>query len=162
MFTAVNRGYVNAPAIKKYFDLRLEKYDIIIGKIADDCMNNVMSLFFEDHIKSIPFVKALEIIELGKQFVLKTQNACDNIINIELVSISVAERKRIKEADWKTRGEKFSRTKGTLKKYYDEGEFFSDIIEKMEKRASLRVKVLEENKRNLASFNEKQIFSPKM
>ena len=51
-------------------------YDIIVGVIADDKMTQVMNLFFAGTMCDKAFIEALQYVKLGKQYVLKTDNAC--------------------------------------------------------------------------------------
>ena len=162
MYIAINRGYVKAPIIKEYFDLVLFSYDAVYGKIADDRMNNVMRRFFNNEITTISFVKALEVIDLGNQLALKTENACNSIYSIENIFIDIAERERISKKNWEIKNKKFLITNEILEKHHFEGKFFSDIVGKMEEKVTLRTKILKENIRNLTPKNEQQIIGPKM
>lgn len=60
-------------------------YDIIAGIIADDKMTQVMQLFFNGQMCDKAFIEAMQYVKLGKQYVLKTSEACKkerfNIIN---------------------------------------------------------------------------------
>ena len=69
--------------IFKYENLKLryEKYnnenDMIVGLIADDKMTQVMNLFFSGIMSDKAFIEALQYVKLGKQYVLKTEKACE-------------------------------------------------------------------------------------
>ena len=52
-------------------------YDMIIGVIADDKMTQVMQLFFNGQMCDKAFVEAMKYVKLGKQYVLKTNKACE-------------------------------------------------------------------------------------
>lgn len=53
-----------------------ELYDMIVGIIADDKMTQVMQLFFNGQMCDMAFIEAMSYVKLGKQFVLKTDEAC--------------------------------------------------------------------------------------
>ena len=52
-------------------------YDMIVGVIADDKMTQVMQLFFNGQMCDKAFVEAMRYVKLGKQYVLKTNEACE-------------------------------------------------------------------------------------
>lgn len=62
-----------------------ELYDMIVGIIADDKMTQVMQLFFNGQMCDKAFIEAMSYVKLGRQYVLKTDEACKkarfNIIN---------------------------------------------------------------------------------
>ena len=80
LYIAYNRGH---EALLKYekLKLRYEKYnkenDMIVGLIADDKMTQVMNLFFSGIMSDKAFIEALQYVKLGKQYVLKTEKACE-------------------------------------------------------------------------------------
>lgn len=80
LFIAYNRGYEDLLKYEK-LKLRFEKYnnenDIIVGLIADDKMTQVMNLFFSGIMPDKAFIEALQYVKLGKQYVLKTDKACE-------------------------------------------------------------------------------------
>jgi flagellar biosynthesis/type III secretory pathway chaperone len=45
--------------------------------IADDKMTQVMNLFFSGIMSDKAFIEALQYVKLGKQYVLKTNKACN-------------------------------------------------------------------------------------
>lgn len=53
-----------------------ELNDVIVGLIADDKMTQVMNLFFGGRMCDKAFIEALQYVKLGKQYVLKTDEAC--------------------------------------------------------------------------------------
>lgn len=53
-----------------------ELYDMIVGVIADDKMTQVMQLFFNGQMCDKAFIEAMRYVRLGKQYVLKTDEAC--------------------------------------------------------------------------------------
>ena len=61
----------------KRYQFYNESYDIIEGVIADDKMTQVMNLFFAGTMCDKAFIEALQYVKLGKQYVLKTEKACE-------------------------------------------------------------------------------------
>ena len=60
----------------KYMEYN-ESNDMIVGLIADDKMTQVMNLFFGGIMCDKAFLDALRYVKLGKQYVLKTDKACE-------------------------------------------------------------------------------------
>ena len=53
-----------------------ELYDMIVGVIANDKMTQVMQLFFNGQMCDKAFIEAMRYVKLGRQYVLKTYEAC--------------------------------------------------------------------------------------
>ena len=53
-----------------------ESYDMTVGVIADDTMTQVMQLFFNGQMCDKAFIEAMRYVKLGRQYVLKTYEAC--------------------------------------------------------------------------------------
>ena len=97
LYTAANRGYFD---VTEYSKLKskidnLNNYDILIGLISDDRSAHVYNQFFNSAITDICMVECIKYYDLGKQFVFKTQKACDSIEIINKHSNTAEDVKRI-------------------------------------------------------------------
>lgn len=54
----------------------LKKYDVVIGPIADDRMNEAVTAFSDRAMTDVGLFHCLQYIDYGNQYVLKTQEAC--------------------------------------------------------------------------------------
>lgn len=80
LLIAYHRGYMEeakGSMIYKKYETLSKGYDVIQGCIADDRMYKVMKSFFEKEITDVALFKSLSALDLGTQYVLKTQKACD-------------------------------------------------------------------------------------
>lgn len=68
----------NLPIAKQYLQ-KINSYDIVIGKIADDKMNDAMAKFSEGYITDKGLYSCLQTVQYGNQYVLKTPFACSKI-----------------------------------------------------------------------------------
>lgn len=80
LFVAYNR---DSNKLSQYDELCMryktynESHDIIVGLIADDKMTQIKNLFFNGIICDKAFIEALQYVKLGRQYVLKTDKACE-------------------------------------------------------------------------------------
>lgn len=65
--------------LAKYWVKNLSKYDVIIGKIADDSMSAAIERFINSGITDKGLLACLSEIDLGVQYVAKTKFACEKI-----------------------------------------------------------------------------------
>ena len=90
LFVAFNRGVLGVDLLRKKFsDWR---YDVIIGRIADDSMMQVMNEFFDGAINDKTFIAAMKCMDLGNQYVCKTKKACRRVRVISERGLTEEER----------------------------------------------------------------------
>lgn len=80
LFIAYNRMpqlFEKYPSLKARYDVYSNWYDIFIGLIADDSMVNTLNKFFTGSSTDKVLIDCLKHVKLGKQYVLKTDRACD-------------------------------------------------------------------------------------
>ena len=70
-------------------------HDVITGPIADDCMYYVLDEFFNGRITDHALMLCLSALDLGIQWVAKTQKACDNVVIIGSNYLSEDDRSRM-------------------------------------------------------------------
>lgn len=57
----------------------LKKYDVVIGKIADDSMREALNAFYENALTDKGLIACLQSVDFGIQYVAKTNFACSKI-----------------------------------------------------------------------------------
>lgn len=65
--------------LAKHWLRELDKYDVIIGEIADDRMRIAMKRFTENGLTDKGLLACLQFANYGKQYVAKTEFACSKI-----------------------------------------------------------------------------------
>ena len=89
MFIAYNRGF----NVGNYWESKFKSwnYDLIIGLIADDSMMSIMQEFFDLSTSDKVLIDSLKHVNLGRQYVCKTQKACDDVKIISSRQLTEAE-----------------------------------------------------------------------
>lgn len=85
LFIAFNRKpelFKYYTALEKKYRAYNENYDVITGLIADDSMTPTLNRFFAGDSTDKEMIACLKHVKLGRQYVLKTEKACDNRIKI--------------------------------------------------------------------------------
>ena len=114
-----------------------ELYDMIVGIIADDKMTQVMQLFFNGQMCDRAFIEAMKYVKLGRQYVLKTDEACKktrfNIINE--YKLTDADKKIIVSQNMNRANQLSSMVNQIQTKYRraQDVKFFDEIIEEWDK-----------------------------
>lgn len=88
LFIAYNRGYLTNETLKKKYNKIKDKYDYIVGPIADDRTAIYMNEFFSNHLDLSTLLDALTKVKLGNQYCLISENAVKNIKLVETYHIS--------------------------------------------------------------------------
>lgn len=131
MVVAYNRGKMekvkNTAIYNKYREMS-ENKDVMIGNIANDRMFFVIDSFFIGNITDKTLVHSLSALELGKQYVAKTQKACDLIRIEEEVPLSYLERICIKDIATQNRKKGVDMANEISRKYRREGLYFDEIL----------------------------------
>jgi transcriptional regulator with XRE-family HTH domain len=132
MIIAFYRGYLDG---NKESDLyrRLESmtdgYDVIIGPIADDRMYRVLNSFFEGEITDQALLHSLSALDLGVQYVCKSQNACEHLKILEERKLSNLELEILRDKSIARRKEGIQSTEEILRLYRRKGRYFDEILE---------------------------------
>ena len=92
-FVAFNRGKIphdktTSKLYKKMNRIAGSGYDVIVGQIADDRMAPTMRLFFNNELKYEQLYECLIKLNIGKQWCLKTEKACERLKCVEVYSIT--------------------------------------------------------------------------
>lgn len=131
MVVAYNRGYMDTikgtQMYEKYAHF-FDGYDMVIGYIADDRLYTELTRFFNGDITDTALMNCLVALDLGKQYVAKTQKCCDafsiisesNIYPMELVALQKKATIRRKES--------YALAREIEKQYRREGKYFDEIL----------------------------------
>lgn len=131
MLIAYYRGYmdeVKGSEIYKKYERMAEGYDVILGYIANDRMYRVMKSFFEKEITDVALIHSLSALDLGYQYVCKTQKACDRLEIINKKELTSLELAILRDKSIVRRQEGIQLTEEILLKYRREGKFFDEIL----------------------------------
>ena len=110
------------------------EYDVIVGPIADDKMAISMENFFNNIITYGQLIKCLTQLNIGDQYCLKTQKACDKL-KYEIIYSCQDEglRELIREYAFENT-QKASKHAEAIIKQRDSGKRFSDLLKEYEKK----------------------------
>lgn len=131
MLIAYFRGYmeeVKGSHIYKKYERMVYGYDVISGAIADDRMYRVINSFLEKEITDIALLHSLSSLDLGTQYVLKTQKSCENVELLDSKKLSLFELLILRNKSIQQREEGINLTDEVLLKYRREGRFFDEIL----------------------------------
>lgn len=132
-FVLYNRGKLNnikdSDLYKSLRELEKDK-SVIIGPIADDALSETMNRFVENLITDVAFLKSIESMNYGMQYVAKTEEAC-RYIDIEsekvLSGFELTEM-LIRSAENRDKGLKIAEE--SQRAHRREGLYFDEIVEK--------------------------------
>lgn len=131
LLIAYNRGYMDevkdSPIYKKYQNMS-EGYDVLVGYIANDRMYRVMKSFFEKEITDVALIHSLSALDLGRQYVCKTQKACNQLKIIDKRELSLLELEILRDKSIIRRQEGINLTEKILLEYRREGKYFDEIL----------------------------------
>ena len=131
MLIAYYRGYmdeVRGSEIYRKFEKMAEGYDVIYGYIANDRMYRVMKSFFEKEITDAALIHSLSALDLGRQYVCKTEKACDRLEIVDKKELTLLELAILRDKSIVRRQQGIDLTEEILLKYRREGKFFDEIM----------------------------------
>lgn len=120
-------AYAQSPLLKGYLE-KAEKADVIIAPIADNNMFETMNQFARGDITDLQAISALSASSLGKQIVLKTEQACAKIEAVDRLYLCPAERKDIEEARKASASTARDKAKLAIEKYRREGRYIEELL----------------------------------
>ena len=106
-----------------------EQYDILIGPIADDRMNEAMNRFSEYALTDKGLLACLKSVNYGNQYVAKTEFACSKIEIIEKKILRGKELDDIRQYTQKKRNESRDIVVSMAQKYQRDGQYLNEIIQ---------------------------------
>ena len=110
---------------------RLEKYDVIIGPIADDRMTEAIRKFEEYALTDKGLLACLQSVEYGKQYVCKTPDACSKIeIISERVLSDYKEAQSIRKYSADMREKSRDVVNDMQRKFQRDGLYLNELIDR--------------------------------
>ena len=131
MLIAYYRGYmdeVKGSEIYKKYERLADGYDVILGYIANHRMYRVMKSFFEKEITDVALIHSLSALDLGRQYVIKTEKACNQLEIVDKKELTSLELAILRDKSIVRREEGIDLTEEILLKYRREGKFFDEIL----------------------------------
>lgn len=131
MVVAYYRGYMDiikdTEMYEKYAHY-LDGYDMVIGYIANDRLYTELTRFFNGDITDVALMHCLVALDLGKQYVAKTQKGCDAFDIVTESDIHQLELLALREKSAIRRKESYAIASEIEKKYRREGKYFDEIL----------------------------------
>lgn len=109
---------------------KMGEYDVIVGPIADDRMNEAMQRFSDYGLTDKGLSACLKAVDYGMQYVAKSEFACSKIEIISERSIFGKEADDIRKFTEKKRMESRDIVKKATAQYQRQGEYLNEIIQK--------------------------------
>lgn len=112
---------------QKYLKM-CEKYDVIIGAIADDQMSEAMQRFSNRGLTDKGLIACLKAIKYGNQYVAKTEFACSKIEILDCKELYGREINDIKEYSYQKKKNVYGIVDEMSEKYQLDGMYLNQII----------------------------------
>lgn len=100
LYVGINRGLLQLENLPKLNTIvkHINSHDVIIGLIADDRMMYIYNAFINGDVTDIVLKECLKEVQLGNQYVFKTEKSCKQIKIQECWELS-KERKKVLKHD---------------------------------------------------------------
>lgn len=131
LYVGVNRGRINTNKYPKLRDIvaRINKYDVVVGLIADDRMAFIYSEFINGNITDKALVECLKYVKLGHQYVFKNNEACSKLCIISERHLSAEECKILNHDKSVTIGGIPIIVEDLKRKFRRDGRFVDEVLE---------------------------------
>lgn len=103
-------------------------YDVVKGYIANDRMYTELSNFFNGTITDVALMKCLSALDLGVQYAVLTQKACDQVSILVEKPLQQLELSALREKSKVRREEGLSLADEIVRQYRRDGRFFDEIL----------------------------------
>lgn len=136
MLVAYHRGKLTPERNERLPDLVSDiedGQDVIIGPIADDRMFLVLDRFFDGAITDQALIACMRGLELGTQYVAKTQAACGHIRILSEKILTEDELAAIRIKSEENRRKGIDVAERNQRRYRREGAYFDEIVEELER-----------------------------
>ena len=131
MTVAYYRGYMDtikgSELYEKYAHM-FDGYDIVIGYIANDRLYTELTRFFNGDITDTALMNCLVALDLGKQYVAKTQKGCDAFKIVSESNIYPMELTALQEKAAIRRKESYAIANQIEKQYRRVGKYFDENL----------------------------------
>ena len=132
LFVAYNRGRLEGARGSDLYERcahLADDKDVIAGKIANDRMFVVLDRFFDGLITDCALVECLGALNIGDQYVAKTDAACERVTIVDDRLISTSEQEAYAELSEGNRRLGVSLAERICRERRREGRFFDEILE---------------------------------
>lgn len=113
---------------------RLNKYDIIIGPIADDRMAEAIHRFENNSLTDKGLMACLQYINYGQQYVCKTEAACKAVKIISERSLEPEELEKIRAYSAENRNKSRNIVNEMQVKYQREGLYLNELVKRQKSK----------------------------
>lgn len=114
--------------------LELNKYDVIIGLIADDSMSNAIRRFENLGLTDEGLIACLQAVKYGRQFVARTELACDKIEIISERPVFEKEAKALRSFSEAKRIENADIVRKMIIQYRNKGQYFDQLLDNLKEK----------------------------
>nr|WP_297765654.1 DUF3990 domain-containing protein [uncultured Butyrivibrio sp.] len=147
----LNMILANRKSVQEFNALRIadkileesKKYDVIIGPIADDRMIEAFRRFEQRALTDEGLIACLQSANMGNQYVLKTNFACENTEILEEKRIFGKEEQNIKKYVKDSREKVISIVDRMQEKYQRTGRYLNEIINDEKEKEHPTTKAME-------------------
>lgn len=119
----------NELCLAKSWTDKLNRYDVIVGDMADDRMNMAFQQFADYGLTDVGLTACLRYVNYGKQYIAKTDFACSKIDIISEHRLSSREIDEIRQYFEERRTEDKNIVNLITKKYQRNGLYLNEIAE---------------------------------
>ena len=119
--------YKNSQYVKRIIE-KVERSEVVIAPIADNNMYDIINRFARGDITDIQATIALSASHLGKQHVLRTNKACENIEFIDRLYLCEKERDDIEEKRREAALASLSKANSSIKNYRHNGKYIEELL----------------------------------
>ena len=117
----------------------LKKYDVVIGPIGDDKMNDAMQAYADGYLTDKGLIACLQYVNFGNQVVALTEFACSKIEIISQREVVGKEADDVREYSRQKRAESRDIVNHIMRQYRGNGLYLDQLIES-EKQISIEQK----------------------
>lgn len=118
----------NLHQLRDYYRGELEKYDVIVGPIADDRMFTTIQAFITSTLTDVVTIKSMDIMGYSNQYTFKSDKGCSRIKFLgskELNEEEIEKYQRIVDTERESMEERL----GDIRtEYFREGKLFREIL----------------------------------
>lgn len=125
------RGLEIPKSLKELIN-KIESVDYIVAPIADNQMYDTLELFVHGFISDEACLHALNANNLGKQYIMKSMEACNALIPLDRLYICSKEREYYLSEKEKSTNEGKSKSLVAIAKYRKKGKMFNEIFQRKE------------------------------
>lgn len=108
----------------------LQKYDVVIGPIGDDKMNEAMQAYADGYLTDKGLLACLQYVNFGNQIVALTEFACNKIEILSKREIMGKEADEVRDYSRQKRIESRDIVNSMIRKYRGNGVYLDQLIEK--------------------------------